>query len=383
MYSFFPEKIYEALKHESNYIKWDNYTTNLKKKFTTFKQSLLFDYDIKNSEVFNERFNELSALVDKNCPQYKTQFTVTTLNLPKNELIQLYEETNDTETKLFILSQIISLSYVDREFTKYIAEYVKLYETIPVSLRHTYSKYCSVKYFAIAPEHYMLNLPKDETFLPNMVTFIKNLVEEFKDIIDEDTLNHCYLQEVEHMIANSLHFLNNDRIIANNLDDVDLLEDTIKTQYINYSCSRAAIKDKKFEVYFGSRDFEKAFMNMKWLFEYVDKALEDPVTFFRGLDYYDKINNFPMAVIVRRMLKVAELFPEMKFELKNLTKEDKEFLTQDKEALTEKTSSYSTMETFKNFVNHVDNWFEGNKETIELLKSQPRYEKLVELIVND
>lgn len=379
MYNFFPEKIYNILKDDPVYIKWDNYANSIKNSYTkSFRHSLISDYNTKRTEVYTDFLKEIGELIDNKCPQYKTQFLLINLDLTKKDLLLLRDNCSyDTETTLFLISQLINTSYIDREFNKYIKEYVELYETISTNNRSTYSAYCNIKYFLLAPEYYMLSKPKDETFLPTMIDYINCLKEEFKDIIDADTLNHCYLQVVEHMIANAMYFLNNDKIIAKNLDELDLQEDTITTQYIDYSCARAGIKDKKFEIYFSNREFGKAFENMKWLFTYIDKALKNPEIFFKGLEYYDKVNNFPMAAIVRRMLKVAEEFPEFRFRLINLSDEDKNFLTQSTVSMSVNTSSHVTDTTFRNFINHMDNWYTGNADMIEIIKARPDYELLV------
>lgn len=374
MYNFFPEKIYKALKDHPIYIKWDKYVNDTKKNTKTFKESLFADYDIKKSEMYKKYHDEISAIIKNKCPEYYTQYLLVNTELSKEDFLMLYNTCKyDTETTLYLISQLINTSYVDRDYAKYIKQYVITYQSILKEERYEYSEYCHLKYFTLAPEQYMLEVPKDELFLPTMMEYINSLRNEMIDLIDDDKLNHCYLQIVEHMIANAMYFLNNDKIVAQNLDDMNFLEDSLQTQYINYSCARAGIKDKKFEIYFSNREFVKAFKNMKWLFEYIDKALMTPEKFFKGLEYYDKINNYPMAAIVRRMLKVAEAFPEFGFKLNNLSSEDKEFLMSNNVSTTTGVASYVTLTTFGNCIRHMDDWLYGNKETIKTIRENPEY----------
>lgn len=374
MYNFFPEKIYQALKDDPVYMKWDKYANDKKKTTKTFKESLFSDYDIKRSEAYAQYHKDLSAIIKEKCPEYYTQYLLVNIELSKEDFLLLYNTCKyDTETTLFLISQLINTSYIDRDYARYIKQYVVTYESIPVEERHEYAEYCHLKYFTLAPEQYMLQIPKDELFLPTMMEYINSIKEEMFNLLDEDKLNHCYLQVMEHMIVNAMYFLNDDNIIAQNLDNLDFREDSLNFQYINYSCARAGIKDKKFEIYFSNREFVKAFKNMKWLFSYVDEALKTPETFFKGLEYYDKINNYPMAAIVRRMLKTAEAFPEFGFKLNNISNEDKEFLMSDTISTTTGVASYVTITTFSNCIRHMDDWLSGNRETIKTIRENTEY----------
>lgn len=359
MYNFFPEKIYNILKDDPIYIKWDTYVNQQKNSVNiNFRKSLTADYEVEQTDEYKNFIKEISNLIDTKCPQYKNQFIILYFDFIKKDLLSLYNNTKfDMETTLILLAQLINTSYVDRDYQTYINLYTTTYETIPTEERSNYEEYCHIRYFLSAPEKYMLTQEKNLSFLPTMVNYIKNLRTEMSSLINSDTLNHCYLQAVDHMIVNASYYVDNDEIIAQNITDIDFEEDTIETQYKEYSMSRASIKDKKFEVYFANKEYIKAFVNMKWLFNYINKALENPSTFFKGLEYYNKINNYPMAAIIRRMLKVQQLFPDLGFSLPNLEEEDKTLLLRD-DLKDITTPSHVASVTFGNFVRHIDSWID-------------------------
>ena len=170
MYNFFPEKIYNILKTDPIYIKWGNIINSLKNNNnTSFVKSLTLDYTLLSvdKEQHDTYMSEIIGIIDEKCPEYKTEFFLIMLDLSKRDLLALYNECQyDTETTLFLISQLINTSYADREFAKYINQYVITYNSIPVIERPNYSAYCHIKYLSAASENEMLSVPKDKYFLP-------------------------------------------------------------------------------------------------------------------------------------------------------------------------------------------------------------------------
>ena len=118
------------------------------------------------------------------------------------------------------------------------------------------------------------------------------------------------------------------------------------------------------EVSFNGGNYHGFILWAYKLFRYIDSALADHETLFDGLRFYDKVNVIALAIIVRRLLNIKEIFINLvQLRLFNLDFTDELFLSGEGITNVNLTSkpSRDAMIAFKNY---VDVWLNSNKKKL-------------------
>jgi hypothetical protein len=166
MINYLPERIYNAVKDDTDYNTIITYVENKKATCTTLEEFVDSDSDeFLGSVQTNQYRTMMENIITKYCPLYLDEYKINNGEYTKDQLIAMYEDTTnkyDIETKFFILSNIINNSYLDRTYESYMGLFVTYYESITDdTIKKNLAKYVHLKYM-YAKSH-LLSLELDMT----------------------------------------------------------------------------------------------------------------------------------------------------------------------------------------------------------------------------
>ena len=374
MYYYIPENLYNSIKDDPEYIKYTGILDSFDKP-KTFEESFYNYYNLtqKCGDTIDQYRKYLTDFAKAHCdieslPMKLTQYGHT---ITKDELLGYWvkKDTLSNEEKLFLIGYIHNLSYEDGSYLNWSKEYVTLYEGLSEDERKKLSAYCYENYITKGVEYYATNMVtnKVDNFLEVAIAKAKELLNDvLKYDESSDTLKHNYYESLRFIIY--CIGLNYPDTAAKQISDfsMDKFFDQ-KFQYKAISYAIMDIFDKVYDIFICDRDFKNAFYVLKHMFKYVDFGLKDPGTFFRALEYYDKVNQYGMLCIVRKMIRISRYMPGLDLSLKNLSADDENFIMSQSFDL-DKIISSSVRYTFTNYLNKSDTMVNVLVPIYEMLK---------------
>ena len=376
MINYVPERIYVKIKDDPSFIEIDKLAKDRFSKSGTLLDVVMFDNNIKEDDYIYKQYNDtLYALVKKYCPEYELQMKITLDNeMTKNDLLYYYDHRSeyDVETVLYILSYLINTSYQDYTFNTYQKQYHELYEAQDLKTKYQFSTYIHLKYINSKVEDYAINeAPKDETYLTKVFGLLTSLYEEYKLIIkDQDLLKYVFIEIFDHTLTNAYNFVDNDKLIYNQLPNISVPEDILDGDFKGTSINELGILDKKFELAFAVRNWEETTKYYQEILEWIDNALSEPQKLFKTLVIYDKVMAPNFCGILRRYVKLSTqiLCKSGDPYLRNLNPQDQEFILRKSYSGT-KFSNQATTDSFNRLTNHIDQWFANNEVALTVYKN--------------
>lgn len=317
--------------------------------------------------------DEIDLMIDKYIPENMRLELLVCANMSfnKDKLLTLYNDyTQDEETRLFILADIIDWSYDDRTYPIFQNIYKNFYESIEWDKQKEMSTYVHLKYITAAADTLCRKITDKAT--PEYLNTIKEYLDAFrakyKDIIEKDILDYEYLKVFAHCITLMTDEMVSDYAAYTALNSTSIDEDLFNIQYGDYSIAKVSILNTKFELAFACRDFNAACRYLDLLIKYTNLGMSDMPRLLRGLMVYDKIMIEMYAASVRRVLKMID-FLDSSDKLTNIKTIDKEFVLGDEEKIisifkAKEPSVFSFQKTLK----HYDDWFDNNSESLKLFK---------------
>lgn len=372
MYLYLPERIYDIIKDEPKYQEINSYIEK-----TMISES--FEESFYNSDVFvkSEKgmiyMNELENLIKDKCPQYLDEFDIVMNDsYLKKDLVDMYENNEyDIETKLFLISQIINNSYADNTYQQWMRVYI---ENIPINdekIMKSLASYCHENYMLNSSVIYANEIEINEKFLDENIKFLKKYKEKIESYIGEsDTITHNYLEGIRYVFSMMFYRVKDPSLCAKMIDNIESHKtfDEIEFQYNNHSYALMDIYDKCFDAYFTNREINKAFTILESMISYIDESLSEGSIFFRGLQYFDKINQYNMALIIRKLIKLSYIFPKLNLKLNNLKDSDRKFILMDEDEFDyNRFPTNQSIIGFKRYLNHMTDIIKNNKQTFELI----------------
>lgn len=371
MYGYIPENVYNKIKDTDEYKAMGSMIDD-GKAVDNFEDAFYRDHELQTkdnrAEAYKKTIIELTA---KYCPEFNLPvLLILNWNLPKSDLLNLYKEKDkyNDESVLYLISYIASRSYEDHTQDDWAAIYKETYEK--VIDKKSLSAYCHENYILKASSHFAQETRMSGNFLEENMANLKTIRDSVLTIIPEDSadmIKHNYLESVRYII--DVLMANHDGVdAAKQISDyrINHLFD-VKFQYQTISYAIMDIYDKCYDVLFGVRDLTQAMYLMEHLFKYVDYAMRDKEKFFRGLEYYDKINQYGTLCIIRKMLRISTFLPGLGFKLKNLSEKDEAFIMQQKYDL-DRFPSETVQLIFSRHLKKSDDLISGNIQTYALLK---------------
>ena len=145
-------------------------------------------------------------MIDKYIPENMQIETLVCADVSynKDKLLALYNDyTQDEETRLFILSNIINWSYDDRTYPVFQNIYKNYYESIEWDKLKEMSSYVHLKYITASTETLCRKIKDKSTpeYLNTIKEYLDSCRAKYKDIVDKDILDYEYLEVFAHCIT--------------------------------------------------------------------------------------------------------------------------------------------------------------------------------------
>lgn len=343
MIFYLPERIYDKVKTDKNYIDLlTKYETHMA-KISSIEELLQDDSsESSNKDIFIAMDNFIKAIL-KDDPILLTEYKICNGEYTEKELEDFYTNKPkeiDTESEFFCLSNILNTCYQTSEdkdtvfnnYTKWIEEYKTKYESISDEEKSFLSKYVHLKY---------------------MYAYIWNSAYELKDYTEDDLAEKMYNHFCYQLIA--IQSKVNDKDIIYNYfieavcDALQLVMDKNPEQVkkviskidellfpTNYQYKSVSYGELKFmtirllnSILYG--DYTDAFCQESRIYKFLNNAFSNEKTLLRGLGYYDKSNWTMFCVYVRFNLKLTEIIPVFSnFTLTTISDKDKEYILSDR-----------------------------------------------------
>lgn len=373
MLYYLPERIYNLVK-ESDEFKL--ISEKVEESFTgvnSLVDAIAWENKL-NTKYTRFILDEVDLMIDKYIPENMQIETLVCADVSynKDKLLALYNDyTQDEETRLFILSNIINWSYDDRTYPVFQNIYKNYYESIEWDKLKEMSSYVHLKYITASTETLCRKIKDKSTpeYLNTIKEYLDSCRAKYKDIVDKDILDYEYLEVFAHCITLMTDEMSSDYAAYTALNSTSIDEDLFNIQYGDYSIAKVSILNTKFELAFACRDFNAACRYIDLLIKYTNLGLSDMRRLLSGLMVYDKVMIEMYAASVRRLLKMTDLL-ESSDKLTNINIIDKEFVLGDEEKIIKTLNSKEpSVLSFQKTLKHYDDWFNNNSESLELFKT--------------
>lgn len=373
MLYYLPERIYNLVK-ESDEFKL--ISEKVEESFTgvnSLVDAIAWENKL-NTKYTRFILDEVDLMIDKYIPENMRIETLVCADVSynKDKLLALYNDyTQDEETRLFILSNIINWSYDDRTYPVFQNIYKNYYESIEWDKLKEMSSFMHLKYITASTETLCRKIKDKSTpeYLNTIKEYLDSCRAKYKDIVDKDILDYEYLEVFAHCITLMTDEMSSDYAAYTALNSTSIDEDLFNIQYGDYSIAKVSILNTKFELAFACRDFNAACRYLDLLIKYTNLGLSDMRRLLSGLMVYDKVMIEMYAASVRRLLKMTDLL-ESSDKLTNINIIDKEFVLGDEEKIINTLNSKEpSVLLFQKTLKHYDDWFNNNSESLELFKT--------------
>ena len=371
MLYYLPERIYNLVKDSDEF---KLISEKVEESFTgvsSLVDAIAWENKL-NTKYTRFILDEVDLMIDKYIPENMQIETLVCADVSynKDKLLALYNDyTQDEETRLFILSNIINWSYDDRTYPVFQNIYKNYYESIEWDKLKEMSSYVHLKYITASTETLCRKIKDKSTpeYLNTIKEYLDSCRAKYKDIVDKDILDYEYLEVFAHCITLMTDEMSSDYAAYTALNSTSIDEDLFNIQYGDYSIAKVSILNTKFELAFACRDFNAACRYFDLLIKYTNLGLSNMSKLLRGLMIYDKIMIEMYAASVRRILKVI---PNINTEedLSNIKTIDKDFVLSDREKIIEIFTEEIDpgILSFEKTLKHYDDWFENNEYTLNL-----------------
>ena len=371
MIFYLPERIYNLVKDTDEFTLIQSKMEESFKSVSTLIDAIAWENKL-NTKYTRFILDEVDLMIDKYIPEnMQIEILVCAdVSYNKDKLLALYNDyTQDEETRLFILSNIINWSYDDRTYPVFQNIYKNYYESIEWDKLKEMSSYVHLKYITASTETLCRKIKDKSTpeYLNTIKEYLDSCRAKYKDIVDKDILDYEYLEVFAHCITLMTDEMSSDYAAYTALNSTSIDEDLFNIQYGDYSIAKVSILNTKFELAFACRDFNAACRYFDLLIKYTNLGLSNMSKLLRGLMIYDKIMIEMYAASVRRILKVI---PNINTEedLSNIKTIDKDFVLSDREKIIEIFTEEIDpgILSFEKTLKHYDDWFENNEYTLNL-----------------
>lgn len=370
MLYYLPERVYNLVKDTEEFQLINEKIAESFNGVRTLVDAIAWEEKI-NTKYTSFTLDEINLMLDKYIPEHMWVETLVCADpsYNKDRLLVLYNDlTQDDETRLFILSNIINWSYDDRTYPTFQNIYKNYYESIEWNKLKDMSAYVHLKYITASTETLCRRIDDKATptYLNTIKEHLDTLREKYKDIIDKDILDYEYLEVFAHCITLMTDEMSSDTAAYEALNSTTIDEDLFNIQYGDYSIAKVSILNTKFELAFACRDFAAACRYFDLLVKYTNLGLSNIEKLLNGLMIYDKIMIEMYTASLRRILKVL---PNLESDqtLDNLNIIDKNFaLATEKDILSAAKSEEPMYYALEKTLKHYDDWFNNNEYTLGL-----------------
>ena len=372
MIFYLPERIYNLVKDTDEFTLIQGKMEESFKSVSTLIDGMAWIEKISANKYLSFVLDEVELMIEKYIPENMQIETMVCVNTSynKEKLLALYNDyTQDEETRLFILSNIINWSYDDRTYPVFQNIYKNYYESIEWDKLKEMSSYVHLKYITASTETLCRKIKDKSTpeYLNTIKEYLDSCRAKYKDIVDKDILDYEYLEVFAHCITLMTDEMSSDYAAYTALNSTSIDEDLFNIQYGDYSIAKVSILNTKFELAFACRDFNAACRYLDLLIKYTNLGMSDMQKLLRGLMIYDKSMIEMYAASVRRILKLLHNINADET-LSNIKAIDKDFALSDEETISNfyKVNTDQGVLSFQKTLKHYDDWLENNAATLKI-----------------
>ena len=361
MFNYLPERIYNKVKDDKRYKHIDLMINSSKLKCQTLYSMIMFDANVKDSELFKELFPQYEQLIKELAPAELGLFNMINNVYSYEDLKDYANKINYPELKLFALSYVIHGSFVVREHLENMTKYAEYYETLDKATLSNMSKYVHYAYLIYSTFANVSKCPVDDIFdvhLPKLAKTKDSLMK----YTDTDILNHYYLIALSNLVNIGTSRTANDKKVLRQLEfyDVFSIVTNLEFQYTKHSYFVLHIIDSLMGLYLSARNHQKVLELIKFVVDYINNIYAGNMNYLnKGLSFYDKEMHMHFGILLFKYYEIVNnLLPKGTFEFKNIPQEDIDMLEGLERLVLSKASGVFEIPTF--------NISGANKETVNI-----------------
>lgn len=368
MKMFLTDEVYDYLKTRSDYTEFDRLYNEITCG-SNIKEELEAQYNIMTTGPMAEYLNMVKTEIRESHPDVYKYITYTS-DISSATLSAIANDTNASKKdKMYALLRLFTYSYADGIHFEYVLDFVNMYNGMTTEELAELPSYIHVNYIELNG-YFLYKVMQDnhETF---DTTAYDKLVDHYTKVrekvapyyTDSDTIENIWL-EVQAYFIRLLHNDLTNTALDLILERIALNHESLNTKYKYTSLGVMWLYEMYMEVSFNGGNYHGFILWTYKLFRYIDNALADHENLFDGLRFYDKVNVIALAIIVRRLLNIKEIFINLtQLRLFNLEFTDELFLSGEGITNVNLTSkpSKDAMIAFKNY---VDVWLNSNKKKL-------------------
>lgn len=379
MLNYLPEHIYEILKDEPKFLDINNIAENKFKNCKSLKDFNSIVSADNKEQILPKELYELVDLINEKCPQYLLDFKMMCGFYTKEELLLILNNeihnNSDNEIKaiqeLICYAQLSNASHVDQTYLQYDNKYIELYESGKNTLNKIYDiQYCNLNYYRNKICSIVLNYKTIEIQdIEDINNNIRLIYNEIAPLCSHDFINNitseliCILTNIITQKASdsiALEFIKN---WYNEIQQMDF-------QYKDYSFGIAHMIELIAKLSLNCRNLSEFFNAIRMLTNYINNALKDIPTLYRGLNYFDKTNHIMFINLIRWCLKLANIPVCKNHKLcifTNLSLEDYGYAMSDTRKLVAKLYGKTLHTGADKYFETENNWFSTKNEGYNIL----------------
>lgn len=368
MLYYFPERIYNVLKHNTDIMEEIDKISNVHLNANTMEECIITDSKTNYTDKSKEFFINLDNMIKdalSNKPILLEEYKINDSQYNIDEMITKYNTTEtDIENKFYLLSNICNQASTHDIRNQYLREYVKLFESIDDENKKKLSKYIPLKYMYSKAFTTALDWRDFSTNWEDKVTyFLMSLyMSTMKFTKDKDITLNYLIETIRNVLGNleeNIELFNNESINILTMYNkaMDLVNMYGDYQYRLFSWGYLNCLDFGASMYLMHGDKKNFIKIGKEIAFRINYGFLHEKELLRGLSYYDKVNHNMYCLIVRKWLRILDALTqdELKIYIFAIEDVDKEYILSDRIG-TEVTSDSNNLFIESSTVKEIDKY---------------------------
>ena len=320
MIGFLPERIYNLVKNDTEYLKLESDIKEKIIKDDLVEYIIAYELCKKENPYIQNSYDDIVKRLIQD-PAMVRELTILE-TVDENTLLTLLTNETDIENKLLFYIQILGVlytSFTDSQRIKYINDYINLFEAEKDNNHFSeklYIEYFNYKCFLLKQTIQDKNFQFEENtfsqfienvdalineimnYFPNNNAYIKNYLYHYKIFNIFDYLANIYeYVGISEIFLNIIEF-NLPKILANN-----------EFKYSNFNFYTMQLYDLIVKVYFDCRD-EKALVYLSKIITMINDSVkpENRRSTIKALNFYNKVLNFSYLNFIMKYKALLDFY---------------------------------------------------------------------------
>jgi hypothetical protein len=340
MFISFPECIYKYIKHDNDWLQFNDHLTELINNIVSLQTMSMFEanlYDQYCIQHFNiDAYNFFKNLVLEYCPQYEMLFNMHMNQYSAQQLLNIYNTSFtllDTESKYGCLCALHN-SYIRTEpefwiWNEKFRQFVSQHQTELEYDQFHYEQTLRTSAFAKVYSSITNSLVYTTDLLKNTHRQVIDTYTQFPNL-DLDNIYTCVSDlniYILNLICMKFPTEETERQLEQDLLQFDWQLDRFDYQYKDYDINQIKFKYTLFKFFIFRHNYVTAFQILQDMYTWMNNALLDLPKLYKGMILLDNDNRLVCLSLIFILLEIPKIFTHLDLNLKNISQEDKKWIS--------------------------------------------------------